>query len=323
MRTGTGRVWRQVAWGVMVGAVAVLGVACGEVSDGADPAASDPGNADPAAEGGADEPACRPALGRDDPHPILDGLGGAHPDLAGIDTTLDALQQAVETDLADVSGGLWLDQAEGEIVVMLTGGDRGAVLAELRERVDHPDLVVCMDATFTEAELMELLMAVNDAASGPFSTGIDTVLNRITASIETDADAVVAALEASLSDRELAAVDLEVPPCAEVEPIPDGGVALPGGGSTCDGMDALLSGTLVGDEQCVWVDAPEGEIGVAWPRGWWIDADGAVHDHRGARLASIGDRVDLGGGFLPATTEEMCGPGTDGVWLVASLRPAS
>jgi hypothetical protein len=323
MRTGTGRVWRQVASGVMVGAVAALTVACGEVSDGAGPAASDLTDAAGAGESALAEPACRPALGPDDPHPILDGGGGSHPDLAGIETTLDVLQQAVETDLSDVSGGLWLDQAEGEIVVMLTGDDRGAVLADLRERVDHPDLVVCMDATFTEAELMALQRTVHEAASGPSSTGIDTVLNRITASIETDADAVVAALEASLSDRELAAVDLEVPPCAEVEPIPDGGIALPGGGSTCDGMAALLSGTLVGDEQCAWVDAPEGEIGVAWPRGWWIDADGAVHDHHGVHLASIGDRVDLGGGFLPATSEEMCGPDADGVWLVASLDPAS
>lgn len=297
---------------VIVGALAVTLVACGGT----------PELDRPTIEGGAGAPdgaadvTCRPALAPDDPHPVRDGAHGQHPDLRDIDATVEPLLAALDGKYRDVAGGLWLDQATGEVVVMLTDPD---ILPELRELVARPELVTCMDATSSQAELERLQRAATEALTGPGTTGIDTVANRVEVEVEEDPDEVRARLVERVGEDALAAVSIRLPACAEVEPVPEHGTELPGGASTCGGMMALTGGTLTGDEACVWLELDTGEqVGMVWPRGWWFDVDGVVHDHQGAALAQIGDQVAVGGGFgTPGAPG--CGPDDEGRWVVASL----
>lgn len=297
---------------VVIGVLALAVAACGGTRE----------LGRPTIEGGAGAPDavdCRPALAPDDPHPVRDGDHGQHPDLADIGSTLEPLVAALDGSYRDVGGGVWLDQEAGEVVVMLTDP---AALPELRDLVADPDLLACMDATYTQAELEALQQAATDALTGPGTSGIDTVANRVEVEVEEDPAAVRDRLAAKVGEDALAAVSIVLPACAEVDPVPADGAALPGGASTCTGMMALATGTLVGDGACVWLGLDDGEeVGLVWPRGWWMDADGVVHDHHGTPRAAVGDDVEVGGGFGPATGDG-CGPDAEGRWVVASVTTA-
>ncbi len=272
---------------------------------------------------GAPGGGCRPPLGEDDPHPIGGGAGGNHPAFGDL-AWLEPVQTALQTTHADVTAGLWLDQRTGEVVVMLVGDDQGVALAELRELVDDaggdPTVLVCMEAAYTEAELLDIQHRLTTLSTGPSTSGIDTVRNRVEVLVETDGELVRERIEASFDDRERAAIRMDVPDCAEIVPLPDGATALPGGGSTCSGMDALFEGTLVVEDGCAWFETDQETTAVAWPRGWYVDEAGTVHDHHGRARASGGDPVSSGGGFVPVQDDAACGPVEDGAWLVSSLE---
>ncbi len=316
-------------WTLVV-AMALVTVACGGSVESAD---TDPAEApgvgpretaddDPAATPGREAASvCRPALEPGDLHPVRELSATPHPDLQTVDATIEELVRLLATDHRDVGAGVWLDQGAGEIVVMLTDG--GAILPDLRSRVDHPDLVVCMDAIFTQDELEAIEAIARELLPGPATLSIDTVANRVEVEVEVDGDAFTAALRDRLTPDRFAAVDVEVPACAEVTPIPAHGVALPGGASTCWGMAALAGGTLVGDDACAWLEGPDGQVlALVWPRGWWLDGEGVVHDHQGTPRAAIGDEVEVGGGIGGDRNEDACGPGDVDQWVVASLDRA-
>lgn len=304
--------------GVIVGLCGVALTACGQGG----PSVSGSGPAF-AADG-----VCRPALAPDEESPI-GRADGEHPEFVGEDWW-SAVVERVQTGQVEQAGGVWLDQQAGELVVMVTADDPRPVLDDLRARVDagHADRVVCMAATHTEAELRDLQRQVGDRLAEvgvPASSSVDTVRNRVEVSHEGDPAEVAAAL-GGLADHP--ALTVARPPCADVvEPAADA-VLLPGGGSTCGGMEALLTGTLVGDvgTGCLWVEPEDGEErhAIVWPRGWWVTPDGVVHDHHGQPRARVGEVVNAAGGNVPGaglSLPEACRPG-DGAFLLNALDPA-
>lgn len=313
---------RTDRWTGLVAAVGLLAAACGGPSaPSVDPLASEP---DETAAGGPFD-GCRPALTDDDPHPFDAPVEGNHPAFSGEDW-IGPVAQEVNGRHADVLGGLWLDQAAGEVVVMVPSGVGREVFEDLRASAAQPERVVCMEAAYTASELETLLHSVTErlAGLGPASGGIDTIRNQVSLDIEGDLDEARAAL-GDLADH--AALRLSVPACAEVLPPPDGAVLLHGGGSTCGGMDALAIATLAGDPAtgCVWFEGEDGQLtNVIWPRGWWISPDGEVHDHRGELRARLGDEVEAGGGHVDAASSlpEACRVAEgEGAWVLSSLAP--
>lgn len=287
------------------------------------------GCGDPAATGDATatgQQVCREPLGPEDPHPI-GTANGPHDALAG--DWFEPVGEQLRGEHADETGGMWLDQQEGEVVVMVTADDARRVLDELRAVVDdeHADRVVCMSAGHTEAELEQLQGEAFDRladAGRPASGGIDTVRNAVTVEWEGDLDEAEAAL-GDLADHP--ALVVTRPACADVAPLPDDAIALPGDGSTCGGMDALLTGTLGGDVEagCLWIENEGHRIAIAWPRGWWVSPDGVVHDHHGVARAQVGDEVAAGGGSIPDVRErlpEACRIGEGEAFLLNALDPA-
>lgn len=304
---------RATVW--IAGLLATSLVGCGE------PAVT----GEPEVPGPTGQEVCREPLGPDDPHPI-GTADGPHEALAG--NWFEPLGEQVHGAHADETGGMWLDQQEGEVVVMVMADDPRRVLDELRGVVDdeHADRVVCMTAEYTETELEELQREVFDrltAAGSPDGGGIDTVRNAVTVEWEGDLDEAEAAL-GDLADHP--ALVLNRPDCADIAPLPDEAIALPGEGSTCGGMDALLTGTLGGDVEagCLWIEGEAHRSAIAWPRGWWVSPDGVVHDHRGEARAVVGDEVAAGGGSVPDAWEQLpeaCRTG-ESAFLLNSLDSA-
>lgn len=285
------------------------------------PVGDDP---DGTAAGGAVD-GCRPPLADDDPDPLAGG-GGQDPALTG--PWVGEIAAEVRTEHRDVLGGVWLDDEAGELVIMVPGTEGRDEFERLRADAPEPERVVCMEATYTGAELSELQQQVFDRigeAGLPAGGGIDTIRNRILVDVEGDPDEARDAL-GELTDH--SAVELRVPACAEVVPPPEGARPLPGNGSTCHGMDALFTGTLVGDPAsgCAWFEDAQGQpLTVVWPRGWSITGDGTVLDHHGEPRASIGDAIESGGGNVPLPEgQRACGMGgEDGAWAVSSLSTAT
>ncbi|MFA9429219.1 hypothetical protein [Egicoccus sp. AB-alg2] len=289
---------------------------------GAAPGAADDGSANGGS--GADE-VCRPPLTDDDPDPLAGG--GQHDVFAG-ENWVEPVMQAALRDHADTFAGLWLDQHAGEVVVMLTGDDPGPVLEALRTHADHPEALVCMHAEHTEADLDHLAneaFTALQAGGSVVSGGTDLVRNRVVLEYEGDPEEARELL-GELADHP--ALLVRQPACAEVEPVPDDAVALPGDGSTCVAMDALASGTLTGDAGagCLWLEHDGTRTDVVWPRAWYVTSDGVVHDHHGQARAAIGDEVGAGGGNAgpdggDALPDDCREPGAN-VWVLGSLDPA-
>ncbi|MCC5947159.1 MAG: hypothetical protein JJT89_01775 [Nitriliruptoraceae bacterium] len=96
----------------------------------------------------------------------------------------------------------------------------------------------------------------------------------------------------------------------------------------------MTSGVLeADDDDCVWlIDPPvrdepfEPEVGLFWPADYSLDTSTQdILDPEGAVVASIGDRVALGGGETPHRTQdwpERCET-PDRVWSVSSIEPRS
>lgn len=92
----------------------------------------------------------------------------------------------------------------------------------------------------------------------------------------------------------------------------------------------MTGGVLAADDEgCVWlIDPPvrdepfEPEVGLFWPAGYMFDTSmQEILDPEGAVVASIGDRVALGGGRAPHRTAEWperCGV-ADTMWSVSSI----
>ncbi|MBW3658302.1 MAG: hypothetical protein KY457_06665 [Actinobacteria bacterium] len=278
-----------------------------------------------AAAGGAVD-GCRRALPDDDPHPIRDGAGtGQDPALTG--AWVEEIAAEVQTAHTDVLGGLWLDHDAGELVIMVPGTEGRDEFERLRAEAPEPERVVCMEATHTEDELRDLQHQVSERLTPngrPLVSGTDVVTNRLRVEYEGD----LAEAEEALG--ELAGhpgLELQVPACAEVVPLPDGAQPLPGGGSTCQSMEALFTGTLVGDPAagCAWFEDQQGQpTTVLWPRGWSLTEDGTVLDHRGEPRARLGDAIASGGGNVPLQEgQRACGTGgEDGAWAVGTLEAA-
>jgi hypothetical protein len=89
----------------------------------------------------------------------------------------------------------------------------------------------------------------------------------------------------------------------------------------------MTSGVLAGDGGCVWlIDPPvldepfDPEVALIWPAGYSFDTSSQeILDPTGQVVASIGDRVALGGGETPHRTPEWCDV-ADRVWSVASIE---
>jgi len=309
------RTARHLGIALLLGAVLV---GCGQTPT----PTVEPGAA-PDGEGTADGgDGCRP--------PLADGedpFGGGGDWDSGADAPLGedavaAVLAAAYDDHADTFAGLWLDTRSNEVVVMLAGDDRGAVLDDLRRHADHPDAVVCMEADHTEAELDDLAneaFTALQASGAPVSGGTDMVHNRVTIDFEGDAEQARDLL-GDLADHP--ALVVTQPDCAEIGPVPDDAVALPGDSSTCMSMHALITGTLIGDAAtgCLWLEAGDGRVDIAWPRGWYVTGEGVVHDHHGQARATIGDEVSGGGGHVPDAAPETCrDPDGDGSAFVSSV----
>jgi hypothetical protein len=307
----------------VVGVLLVMVAGCGptgpEVQGTMPSASSEPSSAT------ASGP-CRPPLGPDEESP-LGQADGQHPAFAEGDWW-GRVGERVQPGGLEGTAGMWLDQVAGELVVMITADDPQPILDELRELAgpDHADRVVCMVATHSEAELRDLQRQAHDRLMElgvPASSSVDTVRNRVEVSHEGAPDEVEDAL-GDLADHP--ALTVARPACADVVEPPADAVLLPGGGSTCGGMDALLTGTLVGepDTGCLWVESEGGgeREAIAWPRGWWVTPDGVVHDHRGEPRARVGEVVNAGGGHVPdADLPDACRVG-DGAFLLNALDPA-
>ena len=112
----------------------------------------------------------------------------------------------------------------------------------------------------------------------------------------------------------------------------EGVVDLPGDAQPGDDSpDGMTGGVLTADDDgCVWlIDPPvsdepfEPEVGLFWPADYSFDAaTQVILDPEDAVIASIGDRVALGGGETPHRTPdwpERC-DASDRVWSVSSIE---
>lgn len=94
-----------------------------------------------------------------------------------------------------------------------------------------------------------------------------------------------------------------------------------------DASDALLRGTLgagvVANTSCFWIETPaEGLVTVLWPRGItgrWNPP--RLVDSQGRLIATVGDTLELGGGFTaqPDLRPAVCDVG-DQVWTASEIR---
>lgn len=98
----------------------------------------------------------------------------------------------------------------------------------------------------------------------------------------------------------------------------------PGPGEASDGALAVgvLYGEIVDGYVCFWLEHVEGRTAVVWPRGFSADADGPrLLDPDGDVVASPGDVVGVGGGFVHATPG--CGEPFGEVFYAASVTEVS
>jgi hypothetical protein len=112
-------------------------------------------------------------------------------------------------------------------------------------------------------------------------------------------------------------------------PAVDGVVDLPGDAQPGDDSPGgMTSGVLAADtEGCVWLfdEGEEGEplepeVALLWPAGYSFDTTTQqILDPAGEVVASIGDRVALGGGETPHRTPEWCDV-AERVWSVSSIE---
>lgn len=266
-------------------------------------------------------PECPPVLGADDPDPF--GKGRQHPDLG---EWTNEVAEAFESDHGDRSAGLYLDQEAGEVVILVVGPDPEAVLDDVRATVpdEHAAQVSCRHAAWTEAQLREIQRVAHEAIEGPASSGVDTVRNRVLVDLEVgDPEAIRSVVAGELGADAAAALEVVVPACAEVAEVPADATPLPGDGSTCSGMDALAAGVLIGDPAtgCLALEGDPQDVPLAFPRGWYLTADGNVHDHQGEVRARLGDHVEAGGGHVPVDDDDGGCGWDDGAFLVNSLTP--
>lgn len=109
----------------------------------------------------------------------------------------------------------------------------------------------------------------------------------------------------------------------------DEAVVFPVQDPTSDARDALLAGTLVERERCLYVssDGAPGHVLPIWPHGFSYDhGAGRVLDSAGEAVASVDAPVSLGGGMagegeaeLPAELEERVGSCDGPYWLVGEV----
>jgi hypothetical protein len=67
-------------------------------------------------------------------------------------------------------------------------------------------------------------------------------------------------------------------------------------------MDALTSGTLVSNGRCFYVTSGLSERVIIWPYGYYAEANPLrVVDDHGHVFAKVGQKVSLGGGYVPLT----------------------
>lgn len=112
-------------------------------------------------------------------------------------------------------------------------------------------------------------------------------------------------------------------------PAVDGVVDLPGDDDPRDdGPDGMTGGVLAADEDgCVWLvdegedgEGLEPEVALIWPAGYAFDTSTQqIIDPSGEPVASIGDRVALGGGETPHRTPPWC-DAAERVWSVSSIE---
>jgi hypothetical protein len=311
--------------------VAVLAVGCGTsptrtgapADDGASGSgASGSGTSRPGAgvQRALGAPGCPAVVGADDPDPF----GVDHPTLAG--DWFRPLAEAVDSGERARTGGLYLDQHAGQVVVVATGDDPAATVDELRGLVPEPhrDAVACRHGAWSQDDLEAVLATAVAATDGPTSAGIDTVRNRVEVQLETgDPADLRAAVAGEHGPDAAAALAIDVPDCAEViaDP-PAGAVELPGEGSTCSGMDALAEGVLGGDPAtgCLVLEHGDGVAPTAllFPRGYTVTSDGVVHDNLGAVWAELGEEVAVGGGGVPVDDgDDPCDAGELGAFLLS------
>lgn len=278
----------------------------------------------PSSQGDADG-VCRPPLTEDEARPI-GSADGEHEVFRSGREWWNVIARALADEHTEDTAGMWLDQEAGEAVVMITADDPEPILEDLRANVDdeYTDRVVCMRAEHTLAELTDLQARASahlEDFEVPGTRSIDTVRNRVVVEYETDLDEAEDAL-GELADHP--AVHVTRPACAEIAELPPDAVPLPGGGSTCTGMDALIEGELAGDLDggCLWLEHEQSKTAILWPRGWWVSPDGVVHDHRGKARAELGEDVLAGGGSSEPPTSAIPGECrvSEEVWILSSLE---
>ncbi len=265
---------------------------------------------------------CPPVLEPDDPDPYE---GRAHPRLRG-GWYAEAFE-AARTRFGDRFGGSYRDQDAGEAVVVLVGDEPGDVLDELRERApdDRAERLTCRHGTVAKHELdevAEFAKEIGETADDPSTAVVDEVRNRVEMRVEAgDPDLVRDQVEQELGAQAAAAIDVEVPDCARTGEPPEDATRLPGRGSNCSAMEALLTddGELMGDAATGCLEVADTPL--AFPLGWTITVSGTVHDQLGRPVADLGDQVSVGGGHVPVEDDGGCG--FEEAFMVGEFRRAN
>jgi hypothetical protein len=241
-------------------------------------------------------------------------------------TAADVVARYVAS-IPDRYAGEWWDSDAGVLTVLLTGDDVADHQAALDEAVgDRGAVCVVGGARYSYAELEQAQQRAtdiaNDARLGLWTSGIDTIGNRVDLEVEHSDEPTRERIREEAGDavRIHAFLALRDATLAQLPRTPArGDVAL----ETADtraggGMDALAYFTLRFDAErrCVYAEDDLGErTGLVWPFGYYATSDPLqVFDQDGRLVASEGDRLESGGGGMPGEGRKVCG--ASGVWVM-------
>jgi hypothetical protein len=246
--------------------------------------------------------------------------------------TLNSYTQGVQ----DVFAGMWWDQNTSVMTLWFVGDDVEGHRRAIEEATGTTDeICVSGGARFSEAELleaMETLSVLTDSRGEPLATsgyGINTLANRIDLGLQEVDRALRSTIADAVGERVslFPYVELINDTLADLPvPIPavSGNVDLLTSHLRFGGGMAALGHFQVGydsDLNCIYFDGSEigeGRTVPVWPFGYSAINDPVeIYDYDGQLIATQGQMLELGGGFVGVELVEGNTCGAVSAWIVS------
>ena len=230
--------------------------------------------------------------------------------------TIGDIQPALEKDLPDIYGGLWIEhQPEYHIVIALTAGDISTIQPIIEDK-PWADFVEVRQVTYSLSRLtedQETAARAGAQINTPVTTAIDVTRNRV--------DLLVG--NPDLFRADLADAGIQLPESIDIQPTrpdeplpttnqgvleialaPDGHIVyFPKQPPTAITMLALLEGTLIESGGCLRVSEDGGgeEFLILWPYDAALNAEDEPFEALNAygdTVARVGEPIRIGGGAM-------------------------